>query len=332
MAFAELLGQEAALATLERALGSGRVHHAYRFEGPDGVGKERAAFALAQALVCAERPARTGPACGACSACRRALTMSEGPPAVPLHPDVIVVERGLYPAALLGRSRDETQDISVDQVRKVVLARLSFPPHEGRARVFIVRRAEEFSVAAANALLKTLEEPPADNHFVLLTSRPRELIDTIRSRTFAVRFAPLGEGVLRAILSRHGVPEGAQELAVELAGGGARAALDSADAEAVAGRQAFFDALREAVEAPDMARALALAAGSRDKAALGDRLRAFAAALARSARQGLGADERRALADARRFEVVARALRDLERNASPALALEAMVLRLRSLG
>ncbi|HEU4410894.1 MAG TPA: DNA polymerase III subunit delta' [Polyangiaceae bacterium] len=332
MAFADLLGQETALATLERALGAGRVHHAYRFEGPDGVGKETAAFALAQALVCAERPGGRGPACGACSACRRAVTLSEGPPAVPQHPDVILVERGLYPPALLGRSREEAQDISVDQVRKVVLARLSFPPHEGRARVFLVRRADELGVAAANALLKTLEEPPPGNHFVLLTARPRELIDTIRSRTFAVRFAPLGEGALRTILGRNGVPEAAQELAVELSGGGARAALESADAEAVAERQAFFDALREAVEAPDMARAIALAARCRDKAALGERLRAFAASLARSARGALAADERRALSDARRFEVVSRALRDLERNASPALALEAMVLRLRSLG
>jgi DNA polymerase-3 subunit delta' len=331
MSFAELLGQETAVATLERAIASGRVHHAYRFEGPDGVGKERAAFALAQALVCAERRAGGG-ACGACSACRRAIETAEGPPAVPLHPDVVVVERGLYPPALLGRSREETQDISVDQVRRVVLSRLSFPPHEGRARVFIVRRAEELSVAAANALLKTLEEPPSANHFVLLTSRPRELLDTIRSRTFAVRFAPLGEGTLRAILRRHGVPEAAHDLALELAGGGANAALASADAEAVAERQAFFDALAEAVEAPDMGKALALGARWRDKGALAERLRAFAAALARSARGRLGADERRALAEARRYEVVQRALRDLDRNASPALALEAMVLRLRSLG
>lgn len=332
MAFAELLGQEAAGATLERALASGRVHHAYRFEGPDGVGKERAAFALAQALVCTERPEGRGPGCRACSACRRAITLSEGPPAVPMHPDVIVVERGLYPPALLGRSREETQDISVDQVRKVVLSRLSFPPHEGRARVFIVRRAEELSISAANALLKTLEEPPPNNHFLLLSDRPRELLDTIRSRTFALRFAPLGEANLRAILSRNSVPEAAHDLAVELSGGGARAALDTADAEAVAERQAFFDALREALEAPDMARAIALGARLRDKAVLGDRLRAYAASLARSVRRGLGSDERKALADARRYEAVARALRDLERNASPALALEAMVLRLRSLG
>jgi DNA polymerase III subunit delta' len=332
MAFAELLGQDTAVATLERALAAGRVHHAYRFEGPDGVGKERAAFALAQALVCAERPGGRGPGCGACSSCRRAVTLSEGPPAVPLHPDVIVVERGLYPAALIGRSRDEVQDISVDQVRKVVLSRLSFPPHEGRARVFIVRRAEELGVSAANGLLKTLEEPPANNHFILLTARPRELIDTVRSRTFAIRFAPLGEAILRAILTKNGVPPEAQGLAVELAGGGARAALESSDAEAVAEREAFFASLREAVEAPDMAKALALSSRFRDKGVLADRLRAYSAALARSARAGLGSDDRRALADAKRFEVASRALRDLERNASPALAFEAMVLRLRSLG
>jgi DNA polymerase III subunit delta' len=81
-----------------------------------------------------------------------------------------------------------------------------------------------------------------------------------------------------------------------------------------------------------MARAIALAARSRDKAVLGEKLKAFAASLARSARKGLMSNEGQALTDARRFEVVSRALRDLERNASPTLAIETMVLRLRSLG
>src|SRR4030095_522931 len=96
MAFADILAQEPAVRTLTRALETGRVHHAYRFEGPDGVGKELAAFALAQSLVGEKSPA----ACPGCRACRRAVTLSEQEPRVPLHPDVVLVERGLYRSVL----------------------------------------------------------------------------------------------------------------------------------------------------------------------------------------------------------------------------------------
>ncbi|HEX3343649.1 MAG TPA: hypothetical protein VHS09_03710, partial [Polyangiaceae bacterium] len=86
--------QPTAVETLRRALGGGRVHHAYLFDGPDGVGKERAAFGLAQALVCERRSEGSSDACGECRACVRAVPRAgEGRP---LHPDVVVLERGLY--------------------------------------------------------------------------------------------------------------------------------------------------------------------------------------------------------------------------------------------
>src|SRR4051812_48064913 len=109
MLLSTVLGQSGAIGTLERALRTGKVHHAYRFEGPNGVGKEMTAFALAQALVCAT-PAPEGHvhhACGRCSACTRAVTFSSEPPQVPLHPDVVIVERGLYSPEALRRSRPE---------------------------------------------------------------------------------------------------------------------------------------------------------------------------------------------------------------------------------
>ena len=184
--FDAILGQPTAVGTLEQMLRSGRIHHAMRFEGPKGVGKEMAAMAFAQALVCtSEDPL----GCGVCSACERAVTLGEGKPAVPVHPDVIFVERGLYPPEVLGRSRPEAQELSVDQIRSVVLERVAYPPHEGKARVYIIRRAEELSISAANALLKTLEEPGRNTHFILLVSRPARLLSTIQSRTLRVRFA-----------------------------------------------------------------------------------------------------------------------------------------------
>src|SRR6478672_2086879 len=142
-----LRAQETARLTLERGLAKGRVHHAFLFTGPDGVGKELAAFGLAQALVCERRGATGDSACGECSACLRAVPREEQ--RRPVHPDVVVIERGLYDPSAIGRKSPETQDISIDQIRTLVLARAAFAPHEGRAKVFVVRRAEELSVSAA---------------------------------------------------------------------------------------------------------------------------------------------------------------------------------------
>src|SRR6185437_7825594 len=127
----------------------------------------------------------------------------------PVHPDVVILERALYEPAAIGRRTPETQDLSIDQVRTLVLARAAFPPHEGRAKVFVIRRAEELSVPAANALLKTLEEPGAKTHFVLLSALADSLLPTIRSRTQRVRFGPLPEAVVAELLAAQGVEKAA---------------------------------------------------------------------------------------------------------------------------
>src|SRR6202034_694142 len=99
----------------------------------------------------------------------------------------------------------ESQEISIDQVRTLVLARAAFAPHEGRAKVFIVRRADELSTSAANALLKTLEEPNNRTHFILLSAQADSLLSTIRSRTQRVRFAALPDAVVTKLLAARGV-------------------------------------------------------------------------------------------------------------------------------
>lgn len=325
MPFSHILAQETAVGTLTRALRSGRVHHAYRFEGPDGVGKELAAFALAQALVC---EANDPLGCGVCSACKRAVTLSEDDPKVPLHPDVTLIERGLYPPEVIGKKK-EANEVSVDQIRTIVLSRASYPPHEGKARVYIFRRAEELSTSAANALLKILEEPRQGTHFILLTSRGDRLLNTIRSRTLPIRFAPLPDEVVRNILVSRGI-KGRLDLAIELAAGSASAAIELADEERSASRDDFVNRALAAADARDLGPAVDLAeTAERDKSELHRDLRALAAALARSARSSVNdAPEKAALA-ARRYEAVARAAARLERNAAPMLALVSLITELR---
>ncbi len=324
-AFTSVLGQQSAVQTLRHALAHGRVHHAYRFEGPPGVGKELAAFELARALLC-DAPAESR-ACGACDTCRRVSTFSKEAPVVPLHPDVVLVARGLYPPSALGRDRPETSAISVDQIRSVVLPRVGYPPHQGRALVIIVRDADEMTVSAANALLKTLEEPHAETHFVLLSSKPERLLDTIRSRTLPVRFGPLPRAIVEEILARHDAP---RELA-GIAEGSASLALSLAISEEREQQQAFVQSALRAIEAPDLASGLEqIEAPGTSRDELGRQLGFLAQALAERARSTVGSDDREALRCARRYFHVLEASQHLERNAQPALVLESLVHQLQA--
>ncbi len=321
MAFADILGQDPALQTLSRALDTGHVHQAYRFEGPPGVGKEMAAFALAQALVCELGGAR---ACGTCSACQRALRLAEDDPRVPAHPDVVLLQRGLYRGRI---SANEATGISIEQVRRMVLERAGYRPHEGRALVFIVRDADELTVSAANALLKTLEEPGQSTYFVLLTSRPNRLLDTIRSRTMPVRFSPLPDALVAQILQS----KGKDPKVAGVAQGSMAMALELASEDASKEREDFVAAAHSAIAARDLAPAVKFAETRRERDALRGLLSYFAQSLAISGRERVATQVDEAERAANRHRVVLSAMQDVERNVSPALALESMIARLRQI-
>jgi DNA polymerase-3 subunit delta' len=321
--------QNTAVATLKRALAFGRVHHAYLFDGPEGVGKERTAFGLAQALVCERRAPGAADACGECSACARAVPRPGE--ARPLHPDVMVLERGLYEAASIGRRSPETQDISIDQVRAIVLARAAFAPHEGRAKVFIVRRAEELSTSAANALLKTLEEPGARTHFVLLSSVADALLPTIRSRTQRVRFGALPDSVVAALLVDRGfAAERAAEIAA-LAGGSVATAVALGDPESSARREEFVARALESLDSRETGELFDLAEEAKkgEKDVLFNQIEALAAALVSRARVAAGAHDRTADKAAARHALALEAMRQLDANAAVQLTVEAMLLKMR---
>ena len=322
--------QPTAVETLRRALTAGRVHHAYLFDGPDGVGKERTAFGLGQALVCERRADGTSEACGECRACARAVPRAGD--SRPLHPDVVVLERGLYEPTTIGRKSPETQDISIDQVRTLVLARAAFAPLEGRAKVFIVRRAEELSISAANALLKTLEEPGARTHFLLLSATADALLPTIRSRTQRLRFGGLPDAVVTELLVARGVERALAEETARLAGGSMATARTLGDPDASARREEFVSRALASLEAKDLGGALELAEEAKkgDKGTLVVQLEALAAALAMQARSSAGELDRRADSAAARHALALAAVRQLDGNASSQLAVEAMLMKMRS--
>jgi DNA polymerase-3 subunit delta' len=339
---AQVKAQDTARRTIERALESGHVHHAYLFAGPDGVGKELAAFGLAQALVCERRGGAASTdlfgggappsafACGACSACARAVPRDEE--RRPVHPDVVVLERGLYAPQTIGRRTPETQDISIDQIRTLVLSRAAYAPHEGRAKVFIVRRVEEMSVPAANALLKTLEEPGPRTHFILLTSQPDALLPTILSRTMRVRFAPLPDEVVAELLEARGIePPRAREVA-RLAGGSVEAGEHLANPEESDARNRFVAQALDAIRAPGLEPLLALAEeGKKDKELLRAGIGALASALAARASEAARARRPDAEPLAARGRLALAALENLDGNNAPQLVVEAMLSRMRAL-
>jgi len=337
----QVRAQEAALRTIDYALESGRVHHAYLFVGPEGVGKELTAFGLAQALVCERRGADAGPglfgmtekppvrACGACSACLRAVPREDT--TLTVHPDVVVLERALYTAQQLGSRTGETQFISINQVRTLVLARAAFPPHEGRAKVFIIRRAEELHPSASNALLKTLEEPGASTHFILLTSQPEALLPTILSRTQRVRFAPLPDDVVADLLLAKGVEAARTKDAARLAGGSVEVGMLLADPDESEVRQRFVESALAATASPTIEPVLALAeAAKKDKDRLPSNVAALASELAVRAGEAAraGKPEAEALAIRGRFALAA--LEHLASNGAAQLVVEAMLMRMRA--
>jgi len=148
------------------------VPHAYLFSGPPGAPLYDAAITLAMALSCQRAPGDgcTGDPDTMCGACAKIVAG--------IHPDVVTLVR-----------EGAAQIVPIESVRSQVIARLGFPPHEGALRVFIVEEATSLAPPAANALLKTLEEPPARTLFVLGTTAPDQLLPTIRSRCQRVRFA-----------------------------------------------------------------------------------------------------------------------------------------------
>ena len=214
--WAGILGQPAALALLQRAIARDRLAHAYAFVGPSGVGRRLAALAFAQAALCAAR------GCGACAVCRRV--------AAGQFPDCQLVAPTPPPGNPKG-----VPTIRIEQVRDLERA-AALAPLEGARKVFILDDAERMTLPTAQALLKTLEEPPPRTHIVLIVANPLALPPTVLSRCQRVRFGPLREGDAVRFLEARGASPAASALLARLAQGRPGLAIET-DLDALRARR-----------------------------------------------------------------------------------------------
>lgn len=182
--FDKFIGNDHIKKILRRLLVERRVPNALLFAGADGVGKKHFALELAKAFVCLNP--QNAEACDACAACRRADKF-----AFPKADDRDAFKRVIFSEhSDVGLIVPYNKNILVDSIRELE-TEANFRPNEAAARIFIIDDADKMNDAASNALLKTLEEPPAAAHIFLIASRPDALLPTIRSRCQMLRFAPI---------------------------------------------------------------------------------------------------------------------------------------------
>jgi DNA polymerase-3 subunit delta' len=224
--------------SLRRAASQGRMPHALLFVGPEGVGKHSFALRLAQALLCERVPEEKLDPCGACPGCLQVMAGT--------HPDVLRVAKP-----------EDRQELPIRIIRDLCID-LGLKPMSGRRKVAIVDDADDLNDEAANAFLKTLEEPPPGSTLILVGTSAEGQLDTILSRCRVVRFDPLGESELAEVLLEQGIVEtkGEASRLARLGEGSVARARGLADPALTEFRRGIFDevAAPQGFDAPALAR------------------------------------------------------------------------------
>jgi len=335
--FRTIVGHSRLLSLIARVIARDSMPPAVLLAGPAGVGKRLTAVAIAQAINCLQPQSAEGlerDACGECASCRR---IARG-----IHPDVIVVEPG------------DMGTIKIEQLRDVI-DRSQYRPFEGRRRVVIIDEADAAGDDVQSALLKTLEEPPSASVFILVSSMPDALLPTVLSRCPRLRFSPLTPNeVAGALIRDHGYSEQEARIAAAESDGSIGRALESQSEDLSEARAAAQRILEEAARTSDpvkrihLARELSEGKGSpaeeRNRLAarlrsLGSLLRDIGIVATRADRAMIAntdlekpLEKLAASFDAQRsmhaYAAVDRALAALDRNASPKVVADWLLLEL----
>jgi len=201
--YSAIFGQQKAKDFMSRCLQSGRMSHAMIFRGPDGVGKQLFGRGLAAVVNCRDRQGERS--CGVCPSCRKYLSGN--------HPDFTIL-------------RPEKGAIKIDRIRELCKS-LAYPPYESAMRVVLLEDVHTMRQEAANALLKTLEEPPENNLLILTADSSQEVLSTILSRCQSVPFYPLSLAEAAQVIKLYAdeLAEGEAEVLARLAEGSPGKAL-----------------------------------------------------------------------------------------------------------
>lgn len=207
--FEGIIGHKQIIEQLKRAIESGNVGHAYMFSGEKGSGKRTLAEAWATALQCTAEKDRP---CGECRSCKQAAGKN--------HPDIIYIDH------------EKPNTIGVEDVREQLVGDVQIRPYSGRYKIYIIPDAEKMTVQAQNAILKTIEEPPAYAVIILLTSNDQYFLDTIRSRCVILKTKPVADELVKEYLMEHiQVPDYQADICVAFAQGNIGKAIRLASSE-----------------------------------------------------------------------------------------------------
>jgi DNA polymerase-3 subunit delta' len=201
VALHDVVGHERPIKIIRRAIETGRIHQAYLFTGMEGIGKKVVAMNMAKALNC---QGQNGDACDHCAACQR-------------------IDKGVYPDCIV--VKPDGTVIKIEQIRELQ-QEISLKPFEARWRVIVIDGAERLTMASANALLKTLEEPPPHTTLILIATSIEGLPRTVPSRCQRIRFTPLTDEEVKKVLANHLVQDHI-DILVPLAAGSPGRAVQS---------------------------------------------------------------------------------------------------------
>ncbi len=204
----DIRGHGAAISFLKRSAANGRLANAYIFCGPAGIGKKLTALNFAKTINCLEPDEALG--CDRCPSCKKIDSLN--------HPDVRLVAPDKKGAS-----------VKIDDIR-IIIKDIGLKPYEAKTKVYIIDEADSLTEEAANALLKTLEEPSLDSTLVLITENPGRLPPTIRSRCQSVKFFPLDTAAIEDILAvSHNVERVKARVLAKISGGRVSEALKLKD-------------------------------------------------------------------------------------------------------